>query len=83
MTKQFKIGEYAIGGIIKVSKIKVKDKHFTDHVMIEALDYNTKEVVISSRFFDWGDEAMSNFLNELTSSYYADKILDYIKTKLN
>jgi hypothetical protein len=83
MTKQFKIGEYAVGGIIKVSKIKIKDEHFTDHVMIEALDYTTKKVVVSSRFFDWGDEAMSNFLNELTSSYYADKILDFIKNKLN
>lgn len=83
MTKQFKIGEYAVGGIIKVSKIKIKDEHFCDHVMIEALDYNTKKVVVSLRFFDWGHEAMSNFLNEITSSYYADKILDFIKNKLN
>ena len=76
MTKQFKIGEYAVGGIIKVSKAK-------GHVNIEALDWNTKEVIISRRFFDWGEEAMSNHLNDLTSCYYADKILDYIKNKLN
>jgi hypothetical protein len=83
MTKQFKIGEYAVGGIIKVSKVKIKDKIFPDHIVIEALDWNTKEVIISRRFFDWGEEAMSNHLNDLTSCYYAGKILDYIKNKLN
>jgi hypothetical protein len=72
MTKQFKIGEYAIGGIIRVSKAK-------GHVTIQALDWDTKEVLIDRRFFDWGEEAMSNCLNDLTSSYHADKILDYIK----
>lgn len=73
MTKQFKIGEYAIGGIIKVDKNR-------GHVTIQALDWDTKDVLVSRRFFDWGEEAMANCLNDLTSSYYADKILDYIKT---
>lgn len=73
-TKQFKIGEYAIGGIIKV------DIGLTD-ISIKALDYYTKNVVSESTFeLDddsyWG---IMDYLNELTSSYYADKLMEYIE----
>jgi hypothetical protein len=71
MTKQFKIGEYAIGGIIKVDKSpKI--------VRIQALDWNSKEVVKSLTFASFQEAEMDEFLNDLTSCYYADKILDYI-----
>jgi len=71
-TKSFKIGEYAVGGIIKV----------TDHngyLTIEALDYNTKAKV-KSKMFEPDADGMEviMYLNELTSSYHADKILDWI-----
>lgn len=73
MTKTFKIGEYAVGGIIKVvSGVK--------KVEIMAITWNKPHSVVKSQFFDrfdtWG---MDCFLNELTSSYYADKILTHIK----
>jgi hypothetical protein len=76
--KRFKIGEYAIGGIIQV------DIH-GKIILISALDWFTKEIVtsgshltniINSRF------AIHDFLNELTSSYYADKILTWIESKV-
>ena len=71
-TKSFKIGEYAVGGIIKVT-----DK--SGYITIEALDYNTKAKV-KSRTFEPDADGMEviMYLNELTTSYYADKILDYL-----
>jgi hypothetical protein len=74
MTKQFKIGEYAVGGIIKVDII-------ADNVHIDALDYNTKRPIPFVReSFKVSDLAnMDEMLNNLTTSYYADKILSHIK----
>lgn len=71
-TKSFKIGEYAVGGIIKVT-----DKN--GYLTIEALDYNTKAKVWG-RTFDPDTNGMDvvDYLNTLTSYYWADKILDWI-----
>jgi len=72
MAKLFKIGEYAVGGIIKVDK-------GAKLVRIQALDWDDKDVLRNKVFpVDYTD-AMDEFLNDLTTSYYADKILDYIK----
>lgn len=75
MTKTFRIGEYAIGGIIRVS---VGDK-----VLIQALDWDTKKVVAKKEFptatVTRGE--IDEYLNELTSSYHAEKILDWIFAK--
>lgn len=73
MTKQFKIGEYAHGGIIKVV---IKD----NKVSIDALDYNTKRPMpFCWEQFDKSDKSgMDTCLNNLTTSYYADKILTFI-----
>lgn len=73
--KQFKIGEYAIGGIIDVT---IKDNEIT----IQCLDYNTKEKVCGMLFDANGvdsDYAISETLHEYTSSYYAEKVFDWIK----
>ena len=76
--KQFKIGEYAIGGIIAV---EITGKI----IQVKALDYNSKKevrtgsVIADERQAQW---KLDNFLNELTSSYYAEKVLDWIKTKV-
>lgn len=77
-TKQFKIGEYAIGGIIKVDVRSTL-------VTIKALDYYSKNVVLEKTFNNdensyWN---MNDFLNELTSSYYAEKVLEYIAQNSN
>ena len=73
--KQFKIGEYAIGGIIDVT---IKDNEIT----IACLDYNTKNKIVGETFDANGvdsDFAISETLHEYTSSYYAEKVFDYIK----
>ena len=73
--KQFKIGEYAIGGIIDVTINE-------NQVDIKCLDYNTKERVVGMTFDTNGvdsDYAILETLNEYTSSYYADKVFEYIK----
>lgn len=77
-TKQFKIGERAIGGIIKVVTTDTM-------ITISALGYNSKEVIRSSSYpitetSYWG---MRDFLNELTSSYYEDVIMTHIEKKTN
>jgi len=78
--KQFKIGEYAIGGIIAV---EITGKV----IQVKALDYNTKKevsgysgsVVATERQAQW---KLDNLLNEITSSYYASKVMDWVKTKV-
>lgn len=77
-TKQFKIGEYAIGGIIKVVVTNTM-------ITIQALDYNSKSVVRSSVYpmTETSYWNMKDFLNELTSSYYADVVMEYIEEKSN
>lgn len=77
-TKQFKIGERAVGGIIKVVTTDTM-------ITISALDYFSKEVIRSSSYpmtetSYWG---MKDLLNELTSSYYADVIMTHIEKKTN
>jgi len=77
-TKVFKIGEYAKGGIIKVT---ITGKV----VQIEALDWNTKQpVATGSTMLDDPNAEMKidDFLNDLTSSYYAGKIMDWIQTSI-
>lgn len=72
-TKQFKIGEYAIGGIIKVEIVN-------DYVFIDALDYNTKKSVLHDKYiYRLSDKwDVDTALHDLTSTYYAGKIIDYI-----
>lgn len=74
-TKMFKIGEYAVGGIIQVDVVgKV--------VLIKALDWNTKKPVSTgSTSLDDPNAMMKieDYLNELTSYYYAEKIMEWIK----
>lgn len=73
MTKQFKIGEYAVGGIIEVDVVG-------DNVWIDALDYNTKRPIpfVRECFKKRDRMHIDDMLHRLTSSYYADKILNHI-----
>lgn len=76
-TKKFKIGEYAVGGIIQV---EIKGKVLS----VKALDYNSQKEVVGGSIMTNEDDAywkVTSYLNELTSSYYADKIMEYIKSK--
>lgn len=76
--KTFKIGEYAIGGIIRV---EIKGKV----ILVKALDYYSKNEVMSGSVLSDEYDAkrkLSNFLHELTSSYYANKIMEWIENKV-
>ena len=76
--KQFKIGECAVGGIIAV---EITGKV----IQIKALDYySKKEVSSGSAMSDDSHcaQKLDNYLNDLTTSYYAGKVLDWIKSKV-
>ena len=74
MTKTFKIGEEAIGGIIQVS---TRPKNVFD---VKCLDYETKEI-ISWRFV-FGLEELQEYCEDLSTPYWADQIVSYFKNKL-
>lgn len=77
-TKTFKIGEYAVGGIIQV-------RTTSETINIDALDWTTKEKLVGREFQVNAkdvDYDIINYLNELTSSYYAEKVFDFIKEKV-
>tara|TARA_R110000851_G_scaffold4416_5_gene17979 strand:+ start:3618 stop:3872 length:255 start_codon:yes stop_codon:yes gene_type:complete len=77
-TKQFKIGEYVVGGIIKVTG--------GDNIInISFLDYTTKEVVLKETFnvLDIGTRNKIFFyLADNGTSYYADKVINFIEAKV-
>ena len=76
-TKSFKIGEYAVGGIIQV---QLTGKT----VIIKALDYNDKSLVeAGSTTTDTQgfENQIDEYLNKLTSHYYAEKIKTWITEK--
>jgi len=76
--KTFKIGEYAVGG-----KIKILIKNKT--IVITALDWYKDTNIISARYLAYEPNARYNikgFLNELTTHYYAEKILEWIESKI-
>lgn len=76
-TKQFKIGERAVGGIIKVD---VTGKI----IQIKCLDWFSKNEIRSGTATTDDPDAYRKvdvFLNEVTSSYHADKIMEWLKSK--
>ena len=82
-TKQFKIGEYAVGGIIKAT---VRQEPTRVVMSVEALEWHDPKCVI---MFSWCDteyskwhEVIDNALFDMTTSYYADKILTWIKEQV-
>ena len=74
-TKTFKIGEYCVGGIIHVKTCKDGNS-----VAIVNSDFTTN-AQIGVRVFRWPLDLFNIeiYLNDLTSSYYALKIIDWIK----
>jgi hypothetical protein len=77
--KQFKIGECAVGGIIAV---EITGKV----IQVKALDYYSKKEVQTGSVMSDEHQAqwkLDSFLNDLTTSYYAGKVLDWIKTKVS
>ncbi len=75
MKKTFKIGEYCAGGVIHV-----KTSNDGNSVGIVNSDFTTN-AQIGVRVFRWPLDLFNIevYLNDLTSSYYALKIIDWIK----
>jgi len=76
--KTFKIGEYAVGGKIQIAYDKKQ-------VIVRALGYKSNEIV-SERIFSNTNEVywvINDYLNELTSSYWAGVILEYVVANTN
>ena len=72
MTKTFRIGEYALSGIIKVivddnARIKIENRDWDDKSLVQA------------KIFDFVDKfKVQMYLEDVTSSYYAEKVMNWI-----
>jgi len=74
MIKTFKIGESAVGGIIKVSQNQNRQQNVCS---VEVIDWNSKKV-LQWRYV-YGFEEMYDFLSDITTHYWADKIVNHFK----
>ena len=90
-TKTWKIGEYCKGGIItveiqgKIITVIGKEWDFSTGSRKSSNQSNAKEwtrgtAVATDREVE---RKLSDFLCDLTTSYYADQIIQWIKTKVN
>ena len=75
MTKTFKIGEYAVGGTIRVSIPKTLTT-----IKIDVIDsnYNTKKLINQYIYYSFDRIRIDRDLFQITSSYWTDKILSWI-----
>lgn len=75
ISKSFKIGEYAVGGIVKVT--------LNEHdIFIQALEWNTKEEVLQQTFNSFDFTKILFWLEEhVTSAFHADRIVKWMKEK--
>lgn len=72
-TKTWKLGEYAIGGKIRVSI-------HPGLAVIRVIDYRSGDLV-ENKLFRWpfDDFSAEVYLNDITTSYYASKIIEWMK----
>lgn len=82
--KRFKIGEYAIGGIIEAEVTDNVGQY--ELVEVKALEWNNPTRVVMA---DWAEtdhvswyNHILNTLNEMTSSYHADKVMEWITAEV-
>ena len=82
--KRFKIGEYAIGGIIQAEVTDEGDQY--ELVEVKALEWSDPNKVVMS---DWAEtdhvrwyNHISNTLHEMTSTYHADKVMEWIASEV-
>ena len=80
MTKTFKIGEYAVGGTIRVSIPKTLTT-----IKIDVIDsnYKTKKLINQYIYYSFDRNRIDRDLFQITSGYWSDKILDYISKTMN
>jgi len=73
MTKTFKIGEYAVGGKIRVSIPKT-----LTNIKIDIIDYNDNTLVNQYIYYSFDRIRIERDLFEMTSSYWISQITDWI-----
>ena len=80
MTKTFKIGEYAVGGTIRVSIPKTLTT-----IKIDIIDSNfkTNKLLNQYIYYSFDRNRIDRDLFQITSSYWSDKILEYISKTMN
>jgi hypothetical protein len=89
-TKTFKIGEYCRGGVITIettkTQVKVIAKEWDTSKGYNkgsdqsgAKEWNRLEISLSD---SGAERKVDDFLQDLTTSYYAGEVLDWIKTKV-
>jgi hypothetical protein len=78
MTKTFKIGEYAVGGKIKVSIPKT-----LTNIKIDIIDSNfgTGQLVNQYIYYSFDRIRIERDLWQITTSYYTDMITKWITSK--
>lgn len=90
-TKTFKIGEYCKGGVITVEiKGKViiiigKDWDYSTGSRKSSDQSNAKEFTRGTVTTDdeQASRKLTQFLNELTTHYYSEQVMDWIRSKVN
>jgi hypothetical protein len=78
-TKQFKIGEYVVGGIIQVTTNK-------NQIEINFNDYFSKKTILSETFNLTSNTLRSdimNFIEDNGTHYYADQVMKWIESKVD
>jgi hypothetical protein len=73
MTKTFKIGEYAVGGKIRVSI----PKNLTN-IKIDIIDFNNGNVLNQYIYYSLDRIRIERDLWEITTSYWTDQIVSWI-----
>jgi len=90
VTKTWKIGEYCKGGVITV-EINGKVIHIIGKEWDNSAGYKKSSNQSNAKEFTRGTTDVTdsnayrlcdNFLNDLTTSYYADEIMKWIETKV-
>jgi hypothetical protein len=70
-----------VGGIILI-RIHNNTNVVGGEISVDALDWNTKKPVQGSRFVATNLGGIEEYLNELTSYHYAEKIMEWIKANM-
>ena len=73
--KLFKIGEYAAHG-----KWKVVVSPAGSVVTLIGIDYQTDKAVERKEFTNPSHNDLADFLNEVMSSYWTDKLIEYVES---
>jgi len=73
MTKTFKIGEYAVGGKIRVSIPKT-----LTNIKIDIIDFSNGNVLNQYIYYSFDRIRIERDLWEMTSSYWTDQIVSWI-----